>query len=375
MASGPFLSSVATTWSGVRTCRPSTSWMSRPCTVPGPSLSMRTVYVFAVAALSTTSLRLRTISVTSSTTSVTVVNSWRAPSTRSAVMAAPWSDERRIRRSELPMAMPYPRSRGSAVNFPEKPVSVSLSMWMPRGRMRSRQLRVTMFDVLMLSSSSSPPLADARGFVSLSVHAVSPARFRTRSPAAPVTCPCAAPPRLPCLPRVILDDVLLTDGRLVQLFTHRHPLERPREVDLVELQPRELCAFVDLRHRRDDLFDLAALLADLDLVARAQDDAGDVDAPPVHQDVPVAHDLARLRAREGEAEAVHDVVEPRLEESQHLLAGAPLPAGRVEVVLLELALDDAVDATHLLLLAEADRVLAQLDAGLAVLPRGVGPAG
>ena len=39
------------TWSGLRTCRPSTSWMSRAWTVPGPSLSMRTVYVFAVRRL------------------------------------------------------------------------------------------------------------------------------------------------------------------------------------------------------------------------------------------------------------------------------------------------------------------------------------
>ncbi len=58
------------------------------------------------------------MSVTSSTTSVTVVNSWSAPSMRIAVMAAPWSDERRMRRSELPIVMPYPRSSGSAVNFP-----------------------------------------------------------------------------------------------------------------------------------------------------------------------------------------------------------------------------------------------------------------
>ena len=69
---------------------------------PGPSFSMRTVYVFAVAALSTTSLRLRMMSVTSSTTSAMVVNSWSAPSMRIAVMAAPWSDESSTRRRELP---------------------------------------------------------------------------------------------------------------------------------------------------------------------------------------------------------------------------------------------------------------------------------
>ena len=116
-------------------------------------------------------------------------------------------------------------------------------------------------------------------------------------------------------------------------------------------------------------------VANLDLVARAQDDARDVDALAVHQDVPVADDLPRLRAREREAEAVHDVVEPRLEQAEHLLARTALPARRVEVVLLELALQHAVDAADLLLLAKADRVLAQLDARLAVLPRGIRPAG
>src|SRR5262249_39972316 len=111
-----------------------------------------------------------------------------------------------------------------------------------------------------------------------------------------------------------------------------------------------------------------------DLVAWTQDDARDVDAAAVHRHVPVAHELARLRPRERETQAVHHVVEPRLEQAQHLFARAPLPAGRVEVVLLELTLDDAVDAPHLLLLAEADRVLAELHAGVTVLPGGVGPA-
>jgi hypothetical protein len=57
------------------------------------------------------------MSLTSSTTSGTVVNSWSAPSMRTAVMAAPWSEERSTRRSELPIVMPKPRSSGSQVNF------------------------------------------------------------------------------------------------------------------------------------------------------------------------------------------------------------------------------------------------------------------
>ena len=123
---------------------------------------------------------------------------------------------------------------------------------------------------------------------------------------------------------------------------------------------QESCGpLLDLRERGDDVLDLAALLADLDLVARLEQVARDVHALAVDEHVVVLHELARLGARDREAEAVDDVVEPALEEAEHLLARAPLPVRRVEVVLAELALEDAVDAAHLLLLAKADGVLAR----------------
>ena len=58
------------------------------------------------------------MSVTSSLTSSMVVNSWSAPSSRTAVIAAPWSEDNSTRRSELPMVMPKPRSNGSHTNLP-----------------------------------------------------------------------------------------------------------------------------------------------------------------------------------------------------------------------------------------------------------------
>ncbi len=58
------------------------------------------------------------MSVTSSTTSGTEVNSWSAPSIFTAVMAAPCSEESSTRRSELPRVVPKPRSSGSQTNFP-----------------------------------------------------------------------------------------------------------------------------------------------------------------------------------------------------------------------------------------------------------------
>src|SRR5690606_23870731 len=53
------------------------------------------------------------------------------------------------------------------------------------------------------------------------------------------------------------------------------------------------------------------------------------------------------------------------------LARRPLHVGGGEVVARELLLQQAVDAAHLLLLAEAESVLAELDATLPVLTRGI----
>ena len=58
------------------------------------------------------------MSVTSSLTSSIVVNSWSAPSRRTAVIAAPCSDDSSTRRNELPIVMPKPRSSGSQTNLP-----------------------------------------------------------------------------------------------------------------------------------------------------------------------------------------------------------------------------------------------------------------
>ena len=57
------------------------------------------------------------MSVTSSTTSGTDVNSWSAPSILIDVMAAPWSDESSTRRRLLPSVVPKPRSSGSQMNL------------------------------------------------------------------------------------------------------------------------------------------------------------------------------------------------------------------------------------------------------------------
>ena len=58
------------------------------------------------------------MSVTSSRTPSIVLNSCCTPSIRIEVTAAPSSDERSTRRSELPNVCPKPRSSGSTSNTP-----------------------------------------------------------------------------------------------------------------------------------------------------------------------------------------------------------------------------------------------------------------
>src|SRR5207245_11062750 len=88
---------------------------------------------------------------------------------------------------------------------------------------------------------------------------------------------------------------------------------------------------------------------------------------PVHWQVVVVHDLPALAARGGEAQAMDDVVQAELEELLEVLAGHPLLAlGPVEV-LPELALEHAVDALGLLLLAQLHAEGGELAAIQAVL--------
>src|SRR5213078_487368 len=74
------------------------------------------------------------------------------------------------------------------------------------------------------------------------------------------------------------------------------------------------------------------------------------------------------------AEAVDDVVEPRLERAQQVVARDAALAGRLLVVGAELGLEQAVVAPRLLLLAQLQQVLGLLDAAAAMLARRVAAA-
>ena len=95
----------------------------------GPSLCMR----------SASCLMFRTMSTTSSRTPSMEENSCTTPSICTAVTAAPCSEDRSTRRSELPSVTPNPRSSGSATMRALRWLSPPASTWGFSGRMRSCQ--------------------------------------------------------------------------------------------------------------------------------------------------------------------------------------------------------------------------------------------
>src|SRR4029078_13643827 len=113
-----------------------------------------------------------------------------------------------------------------------------------------------------------------------------------------------------------------------------------------------------------DKANLAALLADFDLVAGLDRVARNVDPLAVHEDVIVAHQLAPLSSRGGQAGTQHEVVQPAFEQAEHRLASSALHGRSERVVAAELLLQQTVDAARLLLLAQAQPVLAHLEATL-----------
>src|SRR3954470_502778 len=175
----------------------------------------------------------------------------------------------------------------------------------------------------------------------------------------------------PWLLRVELDDERFLHRR-VDLLTTRRAQHLPGEPLVVGLKPTgdrggEIGRIADDLPRgrgRDDGDDVLGL----DLVAR------DVDPAAVHLEVTVPDELPGLGPRGGEAEAGHDVVEPRLEDAQQVLAGDPGLARSLLVVQTELVLEHAVVAAGLLLLAQLEQVLALLDPTTAVLARRIAAA-
>ncbi len=125
-------------------------------------------------------------------------------------------------------------------------------------------------------------------------------------------------------------------GRRVLLEVEPHQLQGPRPI----LQPHH--------------------------VAGPQQHTGNVAGVAVDLDLAVADQLAGAGPVGGPAEPMHHVVQAPLHDGQQLLAGVLRRArGQLEIA-AELSFQEAVEALQLLLLAEANAVLARLAAAVAV---------
>ena len=156
--------------------------------------------------------------------------------------------------------------------------------------------------------------------------------------------------------RIQLDDELFLHGQVDLLARRQLTKSGPTSAASVEQQPLGNPAALHFFHRVLDRRVLARSPPHGDHVALAHRERRDVHLLAVHGEVPVAHELARLRPRGREPEPVDHVVEPALEhlEQQHA-RDALLPIGRLEVA-AELVLEHAVGALDLLLLAQLDAV-------------------
>src|SRR5690349_11045795 len=169
---------------------------------------------------------------------------------------------------------------------------------------------------------------------------------------------------------VELDDQLLLDQR-VDLLADRELVHEDAHVVGGDAQPGRNGLVAGGRAGHLVRKEVARLLADLDDVVLAHAVRRDVDLLAVHEEVAVAHLLAGRVTRLGEAGAVDHVVETALQDLEQVLTRLARLAVGFLVVVVELLLEDAVDAAGLLLLTELELVLRLLGTAAAVLTRRV----
>src|SRR5712691_9812386 len=309
--------------------------MSAAVASPGPDLSRVSVTGSLANERRRICFRLRTIWTTSSLTPGMVENSCATPRTRAAVIAAPGSELRSTRRSEFPRVVPYPGGSGSHANF-------------------AYRSSPSMRSILGYSSSTrvmaSVPSCGASALGSA-------LRLRQRSSRLGLASS-----------RVMLDDELGVDLCFDLIATRqREDLGRVRVG--IDLEPAgaglRLCPG---RHLLE-IVRRAAALGHSDGIARLDRVARGLGLAAVHRDVAVRDELPRLRPGLREAGAIHGVVEAPFEVDEKRLArGAGDFSGTIECV-LHLALEHAVHAPSLLLLAKLKREVAHLAAALLVHAR------
>src|SRR5690348_6195855 len=241
-------------------------------------------------------------------------------------MALPGMDESSTRRSALPSVWPKPRSNGSMVT----------RAW--------RGATGCTFTTRGFKNSETDPCI-----------AVSPCRLRMPAQTKTGGLGRGAGGRLL---RIQLHHQVLVDVRQDIIATGRG-LEDAAELLVVDLDPLGQAHLLGDADRALDAELLARFLPHLHGVARLHLVGRDGHRPGVDRDRLVADELPRLGAGSREAHAIDHIVQTALEQLQQILAGGAALAGRLLVVIAELALEHPVHAAQLLLLAQLRAVVGE----------------
>src|SRR5580692_3882639 len=343
MDSSPALVRFAITRSGFTTSTSWSSWISPAVTGPGPFLCRRSSALSRVCMRSATSFRFNRMSTTSSCTPSMLVYSCSTPSISTSVMALPGMDDSNTRRSALPSVWPKPRSNGS----------MTTRAW--RGA-----TGCTLTTRGFKNSPTDPCIAShLAGLTGRRKYEIGRSIITTVRPPRNDSAGCLK------LLRVQLDDEVLVDvGQ--DLVPRRHGPEHALECLVVHFHPFRQADLLGHGEGVGDAQLLARLLAHgqhvtgAHLVGRYGDDL------IIYKNGLVADQLAGFGAGHGESHAVHHVVQAALQQLQQVLTRGAAAARSLFVIVAELALQDAVHAAQLLLLAQLRAVVRQALAALAL---------
>src|ERR1035438_1036985 len=249
---------------GLCTSTPAGGAMSAAVTSPGPCLRRYITTGSSCSDDTTSSLRLRMMSVTSSATPATVENSCSTPSILMLVTAAPGIEESRVRRIEFPIVYPNPGSRGSMTNLDLNSSTCS-------------SVRVGRWAI----SITTPISRDTRYLMSRFLLTANRRRCRGR--------PAVGGPGMVLL-RVQLDDELLLNLG-IDLGPDRERVNQDTHLVRDHLDPRGRLALARLRPRYHERRHLYGLGSNVNNVALADPVRRDVDLLAVDQEVAVRHQL------------------------------------------------------------------------------------
>src|SRR5450631_116402 len=170
--------------------------------------------------------------------------------------------------------------------------------------------------------------------------------------------------------RVELDDQLLLDLRVDDL-TCGQRVNQDAHLCRDGFNPGRHRAFAGLCAGDNERRHLHRLAANLDDIVLGHPEAGDVNLVSVDHEMAMPNQLTGHVTGGRETCAVHNVVQPGLQDAEQILAGLAGATVRLGVVTTELLLQDAIDASGLLLLTHLKQVLAVLGPCTAVHTRGI----